>query len=1128
MALSSRELLLVLRARDEASRVVRSFGAEFAGVDAAAQRAGRTMIGAGSAMVSVGVGIGGVGVATLATLKSMTDEAVEFNKKVAQTSTQLDKVAGSQEQLADIIKRTGREIAVPIDELHQGLFDIFSSMDVNVPQSEMLLKSFSKEAVAGQVELKEAARSTIGIMNAFHMRVEDVTRVQDVQFQLVRKGVGTYEEFARVMGRATPSAARAGQSVEMLSGMLAYLTRNGMSAAMAAASAGRAFDAFAHPKTVGRLEKMGIQVRDAQGNFRKFSDVIVDLQKHLSNMTVPERAEALQDLFKGSGGTIQARRFYDAVLKDTESVNQFVTLVGDMENASGAFENAYATMSETTAAKSQVVKNNWELMRIEIGQALIPALEKLQEIIMIGLTWWNSLDEGLRKQIVTWVAIGAAIAVAFGLLVIMAGGFLMLAGAAAMVGIGVGALIGIFFGVIAGIGLIIVAVILLVKHWDQVTQALASAWNWLWNTILKPVIDWIWDVIGSKLVALWDRVSNDIISGIRAVGDWFKRIWDMILTWTKDVWPGIKAVVGPIIDWFIGVWPFVKNAIGAVLKFIVEAFDAAWTIVVGVLEGAWIAISGIVEGIIKIIMGIIDFIVGIFTADWDRALRGLVSIFVGIWDIIKGIVLGVWEAIKGIVVGAIQFLWSLIKNGFEFVVNIIRTVLDGLGRLWNQFWSWFGQIISDIWGNITKAAQGFWDLLKKGFQGAVDGIKWIWDGLVNILKAPINFVIEFIWNKGLRWLWNKIADFIGFGTLPEAAKLADGGPVRGPGGPRSDVIPALLSNGEYVMPADKTARYYPYLEAMRRGGKLPGFADGGFVSNVISWVGGVAQDVINWVTDPIGSVTKAVGSTVKAVTDVAKVPLHLIGKAGEYLWNKLSTPEFDQGMMDAFVDPNASPEKMITAMQAWARAQKGKKYLWGAVGPNQYDCSGLVGNLYAMVMGKPLYKRYFTTASNFSSLGFMPGAGYFTVYLNKQGGHMAADLKGLHAEAYGGNGTPLAIGRVGTPLSFYNQILHLFADGGFVDMKHNPVRRMQSFLASGWPEPVLFDGGGVWKHGQLGLNMSGGDEFVLNKNQTRSLLGGSGGRSGGGDVTVHVYTQEIDPRKHAAELGWEIKYGRVV
>jgi hypothetical protein len=41
---------------------------------------------------------------------------------------------------------------------------------------------------------------------------------------------------------------------------------------------------------------------------------------------------------------------------------------------------------------------------------------------------------------------------------------------------------------------------------------------------------------------------------------------------------------------------------------------------------------------------------------------------------------------------------------------------------------------------------------------------------------------------------------------PAIAALAEGGEVVGPGGPRSDAIPAAMSDGEYVIPADVVHR----------------------------------------------------------------------------------------------------------------------------------------------------------------------------------------------------------------------------------------------------------------------------------------------------------------------------------
>jgi hypothetical protein len=48
--------------------------------------------------------------------------------------------------------------------------------------------------------------------------------------------------------------------------------------------------------------------------------------------------------------------------------------------------------------------------------------------------------------------------------------------------------------------------------------------------------------------------------------------------------------------------------------------------------------------------------------------------------------------------------------------------------------------------------------------------------------------------------------------------------VSGPGGPRTDSIPAWLSNGEYVVNAQAAAMWGPILEAINSG---RGYANGG-------------------------------------------------------------------------------------------------------------------------------------------------------------------------------------------------------------------------------------------------------------------------------------------------------------
>jgi tape measure domain-containing protein len=57
---------------------------------------------------------------------------------------------------------------------------------------------------------------------------------------------------------------------------------------------------------------------------------------------------------------------------------------------------------------------------------------------------------------------------------------------------------------------------------------------------------------------------------------------------------------------------------------------------------------------------------------------------------------------------------------------------------------------------------------------------------------------------------------------------AGGGAVHGPGGPRDDIIPAMLSAGEFVVNADATSKHRALLEAINTS-PIRHYADGGYV-----------------------------------------------------------------------------------------------------------------------------------------------------------------------------------------------------------------------------------------------------------------------------------------------------------
>ena len=83
-------------------------------------------------------------------------------------------------------------------------------------------------------------------------------------------------------------------------------------------------------------------------------------------------------------------------------------------------------------------------------------------------------------------------------------------------------------------------------------------------------------------------------------------------------------------------------------------------------------------------------------------------------------------------------------------------------------------------------------------------------------------------------------------NLPDVLKMAIGGMISGGSGMKDDV-PALLMGGEYVMKKSAVQKYGPNFMDKLNGGKLPGYAQGGLVSEAPRTKSGVRSS--SWTTE---------------------------------------------------------------------------------------------------------------------------------------------------------------------------------------------------------------------------------------------------------------------------------------
>jgi hypothetical protein len=387
----------------------------------------------------------------------------------------------------------------------------------------------------------------------------------------------------------------------------------------------------------------------------------------------------------------------------------------------------------------------------------------------------------------------------------------------------------------------------------------------------------------------------------------------------------------------------------------------------------------------------------------------------------------------------------------------------------------YGQIPSDVKTDFTS-----------------DGVQVVKDAFRDIL-ADVQYLLKY------GYLPPRAT---GDSNHPSAGQkfVADGGYISGPGGPRDDLIPAMLSDGEFVQQAAATSYYGVGLMSalnQRRIPKemLPGFAAGGFVQTRTQFPG-----INPYKRPPVQDGPQLAGTL---GFDFATIGTDVIRK---------------QVIDAALKKVGDGGGGGLENIKAFIHRMGAAPYIFGAAGPEAWDCSGAAGAVYGLMLGLPnaTSRRFFTTFDfeNGAPGHFKPGVGgIYSVGVNPQT-HMAGEYGGLRFEAANSR-AGIRVGSAARNIRTFEKQFHVeLADGGLVDqellkrlgltvggdpsgmtLNGKPVGR----FADGGPVPMrTFDTGGWLPPGlTLAYNGLGHSEWVDSTPPEQS------GRDGG-DTHYHL------------------------
>lgn len=156
-----------------------------------------------------------------------------------------------------------------------------------------------------------------------------------------------------------------------------------------------------------------------------------------------------------------------------------------------------------------------------------------------------------------------------------------------------------------GIGALIAAIVLLIKHWDEVKVAAAQCWEWI-KEKWKGAGEWFSQAVVEPVKALFSELWSNIKIKASEAWEGVKGIWYAVGTWFNN------TVITPVSTFFSNLRDSIKNALSTAWTWVQDVWKGAgeWFKSIGenMFNGMWEGLKSIWKNIESWINSTIDWL----------------------------------------------------------------------------------------------------------------------------------------------------------------------------------------------------------------------------------------------------------------------------------------------------------------------------------------------------------------------------------------------------------------------------------------------------------------------------------------------------------------------------------------
>ena len=564
---------------------------------------------------------------------------------------------------------------------------------------------------------------------------------------------------------------------------------------------GHAITQMMAPSAIAKkaMNDLEISFTDAQGNMKKFPDILRDLNQALDKLSPDEKAQKLKALF-GSSGMQAILPLMDSVKNKTNDTKvSWDAYAKAQEKAAGSTKKSTQSlkdqaneMQKNVGSSIEQLGGNWESLRNKSMKSFQGVNGSLIQNANQIMQWATTSNSGIAQFTRGFIGLSPSIGAA------TTSVGLFLRNAKTIAGTLSGGITGISNFIKVGVGIVQVA-----SGAKTATAAfgalaesskLASIAQWAFNSaILANPITWI--VVGIAAVvaalALFFTKTKTGRQMWASFVNWLKDAWQSLVQVAQTVWNAIvqaftsyvsfvKSVWSGIGSFFTGLWQGIVKAAQVIWNGLVFIFRtvyslsmAVWRPIIAFFRNLWTGIIAVAKVLWNGLVIIFRTVYSLSMAVW----RPIVSFFKNLWQKLLIVTRVVWNAIRLYISTIFKNIQTVIKTGMDIIKTVVSAGWKILSTITSAAWKTIHTVIRTYLSAISGLIKAGMDLIHGDWSGAWNAIKGVaqtvWNGIKSVVQVGINavqsivrtamnavkVVFSSVWNA-IRGIFNNGVQFI--------------------------------------------------------------------------------------------------------------------------------------------------------------------------------------------------------------------------------------------------------------------------------------------------------------------------------------------------------------------------------